>query len=388
MIADIAGGASGIHPELYKVYSENLRKAVTGVFGENPSHATEQLQVNVSRFAAYKAWHATQQMQRKLADENGVVRSQDVYQMAAKAVFNAFNRYQAAEYNTAVARARTALQWEEFNSDTTRNEIYPCLKWLPSRSADPREEHMKFYGLVLPKNHPFWNENQPGNLWNCKCDWEESDEKPFEGKLPSAQPARGLEGNPGITGEIFTAEAAYFKATREIRGTVEGDILALKEKAFFTIKTVSGTPISMHPMHNHGEIAGNIEVAGNFLKGRKDVKEIQLLPVVFKDNIRQRADFYPHGKSPHGKYNNADAVIAFNSGEKWVVDFKCMQGNGVKLKERLRDSYEQADYAIIKIKGNPDMDKLSKDADSFLKQHKMFQGVIIYDKEGKIIYNK
>ena len=128
----------------------------------------------------------------------------------------------SAEYNTATARARTAKQWNDFNADPIANELYPNLRWLPSRSANPREEHQAFYWLVLPKTDDFWKQNQPGNLWNCKCDWEETD-APIDTKELKADDlakarkegggihANGLEGNPAVTGEIFTQGCTYFK---------------------------------------------------------------------------------------------------------------------------------------------------------------------------------
>ena len=217
------GNAGTIHPDVYKAYSDNLRKAVGGVFrsddyGDRYFDLQAQLQSNVTRFAAYKAWHLTEQLKKqreKWTDD-------DEYKKVAKAVLNTFNRYQAAEYNTATARARTAKQWTDFTSDPIANELYPNLKWLPSRSANPREEHIVFYGLVLPKTDPFWQENQPGNLWNCKCDWEETDD-PIDTKELTAEDlakareedggihANGLEGNPAETGEIFTKECTYIR---------------------------------------------------------------------------------------------------------------------------------------------------------------------------------
>ena len=205
------GNAGNIHPDVYKAYSDNLRKAVGGVFrsddyGDRYFDLQAQLQSNVTRFAAYKAYHLTEQLKKqreKWTDD-------DEYRKVAKAVLNTFNRYQAAEYNTATARARTAKQWTDFTSDPIANELYPNLKWLPSRSANPREEHIVFYGLVLPKTDPFWQENQPGNLWNCKCDWEETDD-PAANERPATVCAKGLEGNPAETGEIFTKECTYFK---------------------------------------------------------------------------------------------------------------------------------------------------------------------------------
>lgn len=223
VIRDVMEGNAGtIHPDVYKAYSDNLRKAVGGVFrsddyGDRYFDLQAQLQSNVTRFAAYKAYHLTEQLKKqreKWTDD-------DEYKKVAKAVLNTFNRYQAAEYNTATARARTAKQWTDFTSDPIANELYPNLKWLPSRSANPREEHQVFYGLVLPKTDLFWQQNQPGNLWNCKCDWEETD-APATNERPATVCAKGLEGNPAETGEIFTKECTYFKyAGKEGKETIE-----------------------------------------------------------------------------------------------------------------------------------------------------------------------
>lgn len=219
----LTGEIKDIQPDVYRAYSENLRKAVAGVlssdeYGDRYFDLQAQLQANVSRFAAYKAYHLTEQLKRqrdKWPDDND-------YKKVAKAVINTFNRYQAAEYNTAVARSRTAKQWTDFKADPIANELYPNLKWLPSRSAEPRIEHQKFYGLVLPKKHPFWLQNQPGNLWNCKCDWEETDAPIDTRELTTEQIdqyskngggvcAKGLEDNPAETGRIFGDECTYFK---------------------------------------------------------------------------------------------------------------------------------------------------------------------------------
>ena len=212
------GKAGTIHSDVYQAYSDNLRKAVGGVFrsddyGDKYFELQAQLQANVTRFAAYKAYHLTEQLKKqreKWTDD-------DEYKKVAKAVLNTFNRYQAAEYNTATARARTAKQWNDFNADPIANELYPNLKWLPSRSANPREEHIVFYNRVWAKTDPFWSENQPGNLWNCKCDWEETDEGVTEGNPTGAHHAKGLEGNPAVTGEIFTQGCTYIH--NSTRGT-------------------------------------------------------------------------------------------------------------------------------------------------------------------------
>ena len=130
----------------------------------------------------------------------------------AKRILRAFDRYQDAEYNTAVARSRTAKQFEEYmQPDNVR--LFPNLKWLPSRSAAPRALHQTFYNRVWAKGDPFWTQNAPGTEWNCKCDLEETDEPVTDNsnvKPPSVP--QGLEGNPANTGEVFTDQASYIRS--------------------------------------------------------------------------------------------------------------------------------------------------------------------------------
>lgn len=235
VIADVSKGEAGtIHPELYRAYSENLRKAVSGYADDD---LKAQFEANLSRFAAYKAWHATRQLERQLADRDGVARTPEEFDRMARAVLNTFNRYQAAEYNTAVARARTAKQWADF-SQGDNMFLFPNIRWLPSRSANPREQHMPFYNRVWAKTDPFWQTNQPGNLWNCKCDWEETDD-PVTGDNPEGiQPAKGLEGNPAETGQIFTDECTYVQkagANRKQRDKVEGQCEKAGERLYSSL---------------------------------------------------------------------------------------------------------------------------------------------------------
>ena len=219
IIEDIKNGYTGIHPDLFNAYYNNLRKAPERVlqspnYGDKYFDMQAQFEANIARFAAYKAYHTTRQIDAKRADKKGVVQPFEVYQKEAQRVLNAFNRYQVTEYNTAVARARTAKQWTEFTQDEYANELFPYIMWLPSRSVTKREEHIVFYNKYWAKDSDFWTHNQPGNLWNCKCDWQETDGNTG---TPGADTYRrvghkGLDGNPAITGEIFSESATYFQS--------------------------------------------------------------------------------------------------------------------------------------------------------------------------------
>jgi hypothetical protein len=214
VIDEIRTSTNDVSNTLFNRYSKSLQKAVNNVFGQtaygDDNYAVQQqLLANVSRFAAHKAYLVTESVRRQVADADGVARSEKDFYTYAQRVINTANRYQAAEYHAAISRSRTARQWQEFAADPD----VPNLKWTPSRAAHPREAHKQFYGLVLPKKHPFWMQNQPGNVWGCRCDWEETFDN-ASAKVPAGTPAaQGLEGNPAITGEIFTENSSYFQET-------------------------------------------------------------------------------------------------------------------------------------------------------------------------------
>ena len=205
LLDKILGSDSPVPSELLQRYAENLIKAVQAVpmQGRQGKELAQQWQANVTRFAAYKAYCAAMDIRTIAKEEDG-----DMDYI--KAMLHAYNRYQAAEYNTAVARARTGKQWQQF-SEADNVRLFPNIKWLPSRSATPREEHMPFYNRVWAKDDPFWTYNQPGTLWNCKCDWEQTDEDPTSNNPTSRIVKPGLDKNPATSGQIFTDTASYVR---------------------------------------------------------------------------------------------------------------------------------------------------------------------------------
>ncbi len=207
IIDDIALGDAPVSRDLFEAYSNNLRKAINTVFADGDTPLADSLRANVSRFSAYKAAIATEQI-RSTARNGG----------DPEPVLHKFNRYQATEYSTAVNRARTGKQFAEFCQDR-HLRLFPNLRWLPSTSADPREEHRVFWNRVWPKDDPFWSENQPGNLWNCHCDWEETDDDTTADnpKPRVVQAHQGLEGNPAETGNVFSDEHTYMHSLSKTR---------------------------------------------------------------------------------------------------------------------------------------------------------------------------
>lgn len=139
-------------------------------------------------------------------------------------------------------------------------DIFPNLKWLPSTSADPRESHRVFWNRIWAKTDPFWNTNQPGNLWNCKCDWHETDEPP-------------TDGNPAKTGKIFSDDCSYVKRLKpESKAIVENYVKPVMEhcKEYIKYKNdadykdvkfdwETGGVMATHIKHNFAKVGGEYE---------------------------------------------------------------------------------------------------------------------------------
>ncbi len=206
-----AGGLDSVQDRLFELYNTNLQKAVRRVFNEKDADHRSldylyKFDANAARFAAYKAHYVTNTLQKAWAqspqnfDENG------------KRLLSTFNRFQATEHNTTVARCRTAKQMMQFLED---KDLYPNLEWLMTRSVSPREGHLALVGLILPIEHPFWRKNQPGNLYNCKCDWKQSNKPATDDPTITVTPAKGLEGNPCTTREIYTDNHPYIAHAKD-----------------------------------------------------------------------------------------------------------------------------------------------------------------------------
>ena len=150
-----------------------------------------------------------------MIDSEGNLKDYDQWVKDTASINAHYNKaWLRTEYDTAVLRAQMAADWKQFEADA---DVLPNLKWMPTTSVTPREQHRVFWseGLTLPIDDPFWNKHRPGDLWNCKCWLEQTDEPatakkdlPKESEMPSPMP--GLGGNPAKTEEIFSQDHPHF----------------------------------------------------------------------------------------------------------------------------------------------------------------------------------
>ena len=69
-------------------------------------------------------------------------------------------------YETNLRTAQAAGRWTQIQAVKNRR---PYLRYVAIMDGRTREEHKKWHGLVLPVDHPFWDEHYPPNGWHCRC---------------------------------------------------------------------------------------------------------------------------------------------------------------------------------------------------------------------------
>lgn len=67
-------------------------------------------------------------------------------------------------YNTNMRVAYAAARYQsQMSSDL------PYFRYVAVLDDRTRASHRALHGLILPKNHPFWDKGYPPNGWNCRC---------------------------------------------------------------------------------------------------------------------------------------------------------------------------------------------------------------------------
>ncbi len=67
-------------------------------------------------------------------------------------------------YNTNMRVAYAAARYKSGMSSDL-----PYFRYVAVLDDRTRASHRALHGLILPKNHPFWDKGYPPNGWNCRC---------------------------------------------------------------------------------------------------------------------------------------------------------------------------------------------------------------------------
>jgi len=201
-----------IEAHLFREFTKMLNTAADEGFAKSVDPDDDfraAIRHNNAVFAAFKTHRLQNDMAARLLDENGDLKpfkqwKNDVQSIAS----HQCGSWLRTEYDTAVIRARQAADWKQFERE---RDVLPNLKWLPSTSLTPGEDHRPFWGTILPIDHPFWNQHRPGDRWNCKCDLTSTDEPPTRvpGESDTDNPHKGLDNNPGKDAKLFSDSHPY-----------------------------------------------------------------------------------------------------------------------------------------------------------------------------------
>jgi SPP1 gp7 family putative phage head morphogenesis protein len=330
-------GTGGVNDALLQRYAGGFDKAVNNVFGAGRQHPelAQELRVNAGRFGTYKTYDLCRQLDA--ARQSGM--SKDEFQKFAKARIGVYNAHQRTEYNTLTARSRTAKQWERFSEEKF---LYPNIEWLQTGSANPRPEHLAFVGLILPQDDPFWQRNQPGNEYNCKCDWRTTDVPASTERVPDdIPPAKGLDGNPAETGELVTGRHPYFERNTHAPSWVGDKALLQLPNDVAYVERTTGTGKTYREHRTVDGVSGavaNREIASLLLdNGRENVR---LLPKIHAKETILRERYF--GKQ-YAKLYPATNPDAFVDGS--LVEFKT--SNIKQITHNIGKAAKQSDGTVL-----------------------------------------
>lgn len=132
-----------------------------------------KLELGVYQFSMAKSYQHLKSISQALLDENGKLRSFNLFRQAAAEINNAFiNQWLQAEYQFAVASAQSASQWQQIQAT---KDVLPLLRYLTAGDERVRLEHQELEDVVRPADDDFWDIYYPPNGWGCRCDVVQQD---------------------------------------------------------------------------------------------------------------------------------------------------------------------------------------------------------------------
>lgn len=180
-------------------------------------------------FSAFKVHDMGVDMAKKLVGSDGKLKPFAEWKKDVAPIASHYcGSWLQTEYNTAVLRGQFAAEWKQYEAD---KDIMPNLRWMPTTSATPDDEHKGYWQnrLTLPVEDKFWNDHHPGDHWNCKCSLEQTDDPSNPevlDQVKEVKPQKGLKTNPGKSGKMFDETHPYFVESCKMCWMKKGSRLA------------------------------------------------------------------------------------------------------------------------------------------------------------------
>lgn len=246
--------------ELWAKFNEAAKKGFAESKAVDPDNdfRTAILRNNAV-FAAFKVHRMQNDMARLLLDSDGNLKPFEQWKNEVMPIAShQCGAWLRTEYDTAVLRAHLAADWRQFERE---KDVLPNLRWMPSTSVHPGEDHRVFWNTVRPIDDPFWDEHRPGDRWNCKCGLSSTDDPvtPVPGSGGKYKPQPGLDNNPGKDAKLFSDSHPYIAHAYPGAKKAVGKLLEDNE-SYTPVPTKNGL-LRVHDGHGKREREENIRIA-------------------------------------------------------------------------------------------------------------------------------
>ncbi len=279
---------------------------------------TRKLQDSAKYFAARKTILQTIQLTSLVIDEEkGTSRSFREFKKLAKGIVGNYNQdWLKTEYNTALASARSARDWQDY---VENQDLYPNLEYLRTVSPNPRPEHLVYVGTIRPINDLFWHTHYPPISWGCSCSVKSTDSEPTQvpQDIDTTDPVSpALQNNPAQTGQLFNVMASsYGEKTAEIPDETiakELRVHVLPNMNFYipAYQNKNGGSLEIHPAVDEQEFKENTSIG--FVLAKNNYK-VKVEPKRFVEN--QKEPDLKVNEEPT-EIKNISTANAFNSAIK------------------------------------------------------------------------
>ena len=292
----------------------------------------------MTRFAAYKSTEYT----KAIKGADAELRQARMRQYETQLV---------TENNVTTRSARAAKEWDKIQRGKER---FPNIEYLASRSADRRKEHEKYYGMILPVDHPFWRSGFPPNGYNCKCGTRPTRKAATRAIDPPKLP-KGITGNAGINQEVFKENHAFISVKKTVKRNMNQQFERLKKEIPFPakpdVKYKNGSSITVHTYADRADLKVNVQVAQIIAKKFKNTK-IRIAPHNNVNKIKN-PEYLVNGKVADLKKqfgNQVASNIKSAVGQECEVIIFHIQNSyphGVRrLSERIRGALAQKTHTV------------------------------------------
>lgn len=103
-------------------------------------------------------------------------------------------------FDTNLRTSYAADRWEQIERNKARR---PYLRYVAILDDKTRPQHRAWHDIVLPVDHPFWQQHYPPNGWYCRCIVQKLSQRDLERLGLSVTPDDDLPGHDHAIDEGF-----------------------------------------------------------------------------------------------------------------------------------------------------------------------------------------